>query len=110
MTEAHDIARQAAQRLSPKYGPGLPMEVEKAILGASPEQFGAIGDAANVAIAIAAYAALAWNIWHDTHAGNKPEPEAIHRELRLKLPAPKGVDTATRDEIIVTIVDEVVKK
>lgn len=110
MTEAHDIARNAAQRLAVQYGKDLPMAVEKAILGAAPEQFGMIGDAANVAMAIAAYAALAWAIWHDVQSDKKPEPEAIHRELRLKLPATKGLDAATRDRIIVIVVDEAVKK
>jgi Mn2+/Fe2+ NRAMP family transporter len=86
---------------------------EKVIVGgeAAAAQFAKAGDIANVAMAVAAYAALAWTIWHDTHAGGKkPEPEAIHRELRLKLPAPKGLNAAGRDEIIIIIVEEVVKK
>jgi hypothetical protein len=121
MTEADDITRQAARRLAAKYGKDLSIAVDQVLLGlkpgqvgkrhgAVPEQFGEIGDAANVAMAIAAYAALAWAIWHDTHNDKKPEPEAIQRELCLKLPAPNGLDTAARDEIIIVIIDEVMKK
>lgn len=116
MTEAHDIAREAAQRLASKYGASLPIEVEKAILGGEARtQFVSPGDLANIAMAVAAYAALAWAIWHDTRpTGTGPaparEPEAIRRELRIKLPAPRGIDATTRDDIIITIVEEVLKK
>ena len=115
MTDAHDIARHAAQRLATQYGNELPMAVEKAILsaeqGGKPEQFVTPGDWGNIATAIIAFAALAWTIWRDTSAGDKkPDAETLRRELRLQIPAPTGLDAATRDEIIVTITEEVMKK
>ena len=112
MTEAHAIARQAAQHLAAKYGADLPMEVEKIIHGGEkPGQYVSIGDVAGVAGVIVAVATLAWTIWHDTRSTSKTlDAETLRREVRLKLPDPKGVDATTREEIIVTITDEVVKR
>ncbi len=86
MTDAHDIAREAAKRLAPSYGASLPMEVEKAIHGAGKaEQFPSLGDIAGVASAIIATAALAFQISHDWRQDKSPTRETLGRELRSRL-------------------------
>src|SRR5271169_1493680 len=101
-----DIARAAAERLTPEYGARLGAEVEAALYarGATrgPEQY---IDPIALASLIVSIATLAWTIYSDLRK-EKPEvaPEVAERELRVELRrfGEGGPERDRVDEIIVT--------
>ncbi len=113
MTDAHDIARQAAKRLAAEYGAGLPTAVEKAIVaGGAGElgQFGLVGDLANVTMAIIAAAALGWTISRDLEQDRRLTQDNVKRELTRQLKTPETLAPEKRQQIIIVITDLVIRK
>ena len=107
MTDASEIARKTAKRLSPKYGDALPLTVEKTIHGAAgkPGQFIDIATLV-VAALIVRCAHLAFE-WRKSKGGaGKPDVEVLKLELRLELGRPEGISEKTRDDVIDAVAEE----
>ena len=107
MTDAHDIARNAAKRLAPQFGKDLPLTVEKVIHGAvKPRQFIDTGALA-LGSFIVSCASFAFNVYINTIGKEKPDAEALKRTLRLEVRLPEGVSEKTRDAVLSAVAEEV---
>jgi hypothetical protein len=103
------VARAAARRLAPEYGPRLTAEVEAALYagGSSrgPEQY----DPVAIAGVIVAIATLAWTIYRDLRK-EKPETssEVAERTLRVEM-RKYGDDSPDSKKITEVIITEIVR-
>jgi hypothetical protein len=81
-----NIARAAARRLAPEYGPQLETDVEAALGARGTDRGAEQFDPVSVGILIVAIATLAWMIYMD-HREKAPEAaaEVVERTLRTEL-------------------------
>jgi hypothetical protein len=106
-----EIARAAAERLTPEYGEWLGAEVEAALYARvrtrGAEQY--VIDPVALGTLIVAIATLAWTIYSDLRK-KKPEvvPEVAERELRVELRR-FGAGGPERDRVDEIIVTEIVR-
>ena len=105
--QADRVARAAAQRLAPKYGPTLAEDVEVILQTDNGDrQPGQYFDPISIASLVVSVASLGWTICKDLRKKTeKPAAEVVARRLRLEIPASKD-----RDQIIDVVVDEIVKE
>lgn len=108
---SEDVARRAAQRLSPELDKNLPALVEVQLQGGEPaERFEPLTTAIALAALLVSAAKLAWDVYQDLKAQNPaPAPEQLARRLRLELTVEANVSDAERDKVIAVVVDEVAK-
>ena len=100
------VARATAGRLTERYGPQLPGDVEAALHhpDGPPEQY---LDPVAIGGLIVSVATLAWQIYKDLKKTTPdPVPQVITRTIRLQLPATTDINPDDRDHIIDTVVTE----
>lgn len=107
----HDIARAAARRLSTTWPDGFPEMVEARIAKPDPGRDTYL-DPVTVSLAavLVSAASLAWTIYKDLKAANKPpNKETLVRTIRVELVVPENVPEADRDLIITAVAEETLK-
>jgi hypothetical protein len=106
--DADAAARAAAVRLQDRYGPVLPVDVERVIRTRqhAPDQF---LDPISLGALLVSAATLAWTVYQDLRSIHaEPSPSVVARTVRVQLQVPPGTDPADRDRIIEVTVEEVI--
>lgn len=105
------VARAAAQRLAADYGPGLPSDVEAALLARDAvrrqDQY---VDLISLGTLIVAAATLAWTVYFDLKK-ERPSPpkEVMIRVVRVELQDYGKSSNLDRDMVVNIVVEEVVQ-
>jgi hypothetical protein len=107
------IARAAAKRLAPEYGPRLEVDVEAALYARDSERGPEQYDPVSVGILLVSIATLAWMIYSD-HRKKAPgaAPEVVERTVRTELRRQVDAtpESARISEVVVTEIVETVRK
>jgi len=105
---ANHIARMTARRLTPKFGDGLSLAVEKVIQSrtAEPGKFIGVVEAASVAMLIVQCAQFAYEWRRSKQLADKSDVEALKRELQLLTARVEDVGDKARGEVIEAVAEE----
>jgi hypothetical protein len=104
------VARGAAEHLAERYGRGVPLDVEDALRArdGATDSPGQYADWSDVASLIVSVAALAWSIYDSVRRkGERLQPEALARHVRVELRDTYGLGPGDRDRIIEVVVAEI---
>jgi hypothetical protein len=108
--EARNIARRAAGRLEGEFGPALPALVERELQapGSGPQRYMGVETAIALAGLLVSIAQFAWQAYRDLKKDRtEPSPEALARQIRLRVELQPQVAPAQRDRLVGIVVEEV---
>lgn len=108
-SDAEDVARRVANRLSGRFGVALPANLEAVIHGSS--ETGRTFEAATfiaLATLLLNIAKFAWDIHKDNlkPPASPPSHDTIARLIRMEVAVPSDVTPSQRDELIRVVLDE----
>lgn len=107
-----EIARAAAERLSPEFGSRLAVDVDMALYGRDPGDAGPSRYLDPVALGglLVSIAQLAWQIYEShRQEGNVPTAPSLAREIRVTQHEITHVD-GTQEKIIEVVASEVINQ
>jgi hypothetical protein len=107
--QAKDIARRAASRLAADFGPALPALVERELQtpGTGPQRYLGVETAIALAGLLVSVAQLVWQVHRDLSQDRvEASPEALARQVRLKVELLARTTAADRDRMIAVVVEE----
>lgn len=104
-------ARATAERLTPKYGPGLAADVEVALhAGGTAQRPGQYLDPISLGSLIVAITTLAWTIYTDLRKHTpRPSPEVVTQKVRAELREYDGPGTDDSGRITEIVVTEIIQ-
>lgn len=106
------IARAAADRLGPEYGPALAVEVEAALHArdSARQKDKYVVNPVSLSTLIVTIATLAWNIYTDLkNKTPNPAPDVLARMVRVELRKRGDTPTSSRDEVTEVVVTEIIR-
>jgi hypothetical protein len=106
------IARSAADRLGPEYGPEVAVEVEAARYAreSARQKDQYVVDPVSLGTLIVTIATLAWNIYTDLkNKAPNPAPDVLTRMVRVELRKRGDTPSPSRDEVTEVVVTEIIR-
>jgi hypothetical protein len=113
MTDADNIARHAAARLTDTFGPDLPAHVEQELNADPLDPPQRLADPISLAALLVSVASLAWTIWHDLKKDHATRPqsepaEALAEALAQSVP-PAALTSPQRTLLVRVVAEETVR-